>query len=124
MGSRIHHLQTHLLYAIQVLPGTPAILMTLGSSGSDGHDDEHYSVNEVTVTIFEILRAPQTIIRMVSGFIAFEHRQQGPYELGTNLEVSIEVGAAAVEGAAGLHLKVPRFCRAFKGAGHQWGIKG
>ena len=54
MGSRIHRRQTHLrAYAIQVLPGTPAILMTLGSSGSDGHDDEHYSVNEVTVTIFE-----------------------------------------------------------------------
>ena len=27
--------------------------MTLGFSGSDGHDDENYSVNEVTITIFE-----------------------------------------------------------------------
>ena len=54
MGSRIRHRQSRLRpYAIPVLPGTPAILMTLGSSGSDGHDDEHYSVNEVTVTIFE-----------------------------------------------------------------------
>ena len=44
---------------------------------------------------------------MVSGLIAFEHRQQGPYELGTNLEVSVKVCAAAVEGATGLHLKVP-----------------
>ena len=54
MGSRIHRRQTHLrAYAIQVLPGTPAILVTLGSSGSDGHNDENYSVNEVTITIFE-----------------------------------------------------------------------
>ena len=54
MGSRIRHRQSRLRpYAIQVLPGIPAILMTLGSSGSNGYDDENYSVNEVTVTIFE-----------------------------------------------------------------------
>ena len=122
MGSRIRHRQSRLRqYAIPVLPGTPAILMTLESSGSNGYDDENYSVNEVTVTIFE---TNTELLRLsFDWLVASLLLSIVNNELGTNLEVSIEVGAAAVEGATGLHLKVPRFCRAFKGAGHEWGIE-